>query len=205
MSVNEKSSVSVPVRRVPVGQTAAEKSESDKDGASNSSAVAERGGDRGEILRKAREAKERKRQLKSQKNDSVLDTAKDTGEQRVDIGVPVDDNDGGDDTDDDSDAVDTSVTIPSRKRKALARAIFGALADEDGPKEPPRKKPKTSDKVPPSGGLSGFVMDKAIDIVRLAAASGVASVGFVILKSLAGSQVVTVSPSAGISSEWVKQ
>lgn len=205
MSAHEKTIANVPVRRVSVGQPAAEKGESDKDGTQNSSVVGERGGDRGEILRRAREAKERKRQLKSQKNEPVVDTVKDTGEQRVDSSVPTDDFDVDGDSDDHSDDDNVPVPVPSRKRKALARAIFGKISSEDGGEEPPRKKPKTSDKSPTAGSISSFVMDKAIDIVRLAAASGVASVGFVILKSLAGSQIVTVSPSAGISAEWVKQ
>lgn len=196
---NEKS---VPVRRVTLGGTGKEeKEESTSSSATpNVGTESSRNNDserkrKAEILAKAREAKRLKNQHKDVTEPSVT-----TG-PFVPLDSSVDNNDS-DDDDDVSDPVPVPSDVPlsSRKRKALAEAVYRSTQQEDDPEENPRKKLKTTTENPNDTTLRNFLLDKTIDIGRLAAASGIASIGLVILRG-----ITSGNQSGNTSQEWIKQ
>lgn len=200
MTDEQKGVTGVPVRRVNV---TSKKEESSAVLPTNSSAVDKSGttDKRAEILARAREAK----RVKKLKNDTVATPA--TSEHVV-VDSRMDDNDtDSDDGEPDPPPTPVKVSLSKRKRKAFSDVIFRRTEEEDEPEERPRKKPKVSSPAPDDGTFRTFLLDKVLDISKLAAASGVASVGFVILKGLAGGQLTATQQKtvAGFSSEWVKQ
>lgn len=206
MANNEKNTLNVPERRISVGGERKEKEEA-KPNDTDSSNVDKGRVSRADILAKAREAKRRKKlaiiinepdNVANSDNTSKPDVVANTNNDAVDD----------DSTDDDGDNNDTVVLpLSSRSRKRLLSAILGPTRTETAIEEPSRKKHKTTTEVGSGGMVSTFILDKTIDIVRLAAASGVASIGFVLLKSLAGGQVTPLAEKnvAEISTDWVKQ
>jgi hypothetical protein len=196
---NEKS---VPVRRVTLGGTGKEEKEESPSSATTSNVATEptRNTDserkrKAEILAKAREAKKLKNQQKNVTEPSVT-----TG-PFVPLDSSVDNNDSDDDVDiDEPITVPSDVPLSSRKRKALTEAVYRGSQQEDDPEENPRKKSKTSTENPSDTSLRNFLLDKTIDIGRLAAASGIASIGLVILRGMTSG-----NPSGNTSQEWIKQ
>jgi hypothetical protein len=205
MSSNEKGTLNVPERRISVGGERKEKEETKS--ADNNAPVVDKGqSSRSDILAKAREAKRRKK-LAIVINETE-NVANSNAASKPDVvnNTSNDDNnvDSADTDDDDDDTV--MLPLPSKHRKRLLRAILGPAKKEDSTEEPPRKKSKTTNETAGTGVVGTFILDKTIDLVRLAAASGVASIGFVLLKSLAGGQVTPAEKTvADISSDWVKQ
>ena len=207
MTDEQKTTASVPVRRVTVSGKKAEDSKTtepspDVDKKSDGGATGGNSNKRAEILAKAREAK----RLKNLQKQNVTVDATPSSEPDV-VDSRMDDND----TDSDDDIpvavrVPISVPLSSRKRKAVAAAVLRRTEDEDETEERPRKKPRVAVQNTSDSSIRTFVLDKVIDISKLAAASGVASIGFVVLKGLAGGQL-TPQPKTvgGFSSEWVKQ
>lgn len=202
MADEQKSAPGVPVRRVNV---TSKKEESSPVVNTDSSTVDKiRPPDkRAEILARAREAKRLK---KLQAKNATVDTTPASEPSVVDSHMDDNDTDSDDVVDD---VVRTPVNVPlsKRKRKAFSDVVFRRFEDEDEPEERPRKKPKLSTEAPSDGTFRTFLLDKVLDLSKLAAASGVASVGFVILKGIAGGQLTPVQQKtvAGFSSEWVKQ
>lgn len=204
MSVNEKVTLNVPERRISVGGERKEKEET-KPGDADTPVVDKGRNNRADILAKAREAKRRKKlAIIINETANVADNAPSKPDVVDNTG-----NDGGNDDSSDGDDNDSDTVVlplPSRSRKRLLNAILGTTRTETSSEEPPRKKPKISTETSTGGVVGTFILDKTIDIVRLAAASGVASIGFVLLKSLAGGQVTPVEKNLGdISTDWIKQ
>lgn len=206
MSDEQKGTNTVPVRRVSVSGKKAEDSKH-TDSTPNvdkkpDDGVGGTSNKRAEILAKAREAK----RLKAlQKQNVTVDTTPSSEPDVVDSHM--DDNDT--DSDDGfSNTVPVPVAMPlsTRKRKAVAAAVFRRFEDENEAEERPRKKPRVPAETTNDSSIRTFVLDKVLDLTKLAAASGVASIGFVVLKGIAGGQL-TPQPKtvAGFSSEWVKQ
>ena len=206
MSNNEKVTLNVPERRISIGGERKEKEET-KPTDADTPTVDKGRNSRADILAKAREAKRRKK-LAIIINESANVANNDTP-SKPDVvdntGNDGDNDDSGDSDDRDGDTV--VLPLPSRSRKRLLKAILGTTGNETSSEEPPRKKPKISTETSTGGVVGTFILDKTIDIVRLAAASGVASIGFVLLKSLAGGQVTpAMEKNVGeISTDWVKQ
>lgn len=209
MQTNEKSITGVPERRLQIGGAAKEKEENRVTGnAEPTPDVDKRDGkpSKAEILARAREAKKLKRLISEKKDELTVANADNTSKPDV---VPDDGYNTGDDTDDDGDEHVLASALPKLSaytRKRIFKAISGGNRDEDTGEEPPRKKHKPATKDTNVGAVGGFLVDKTIDLVRLAAASGVASIGIVLLKSLASGQTSTpVTPAGEISSDWIKQ
>jgi hypothetical protein len=202
MSDEQKTTPSVPVRKVNV--TSKKEESSTVVHADTSSVDKARTADkRAEILARAREAKRLKKMQK--KNVTVVDTP---SSESVVVDSRMDDHDT-DSDDSGTDAVHIPINVPlsTRKRKAVSAAISRRFDEEDEPEERPRKKSKISSPAPDDGTFRTFLLDKVLDLTKLAAASGVASVGFVILKGIAGGQLTPNNQKtvAGYSSEWIKQ
>jgi len=201
MSDEQKSTTTVPVRRVNL--KAAEKEESKQATQPNPPDVdqTDAASRRAASLAKAREAK----RIKNQQKHNAANTVTVASEPDV-VDRSMDDNDN-DTSDNDEPAPVNTNTVPlsSRKRKALLEALLRSDSKEDETEERPRKKLKTTVKNSDDSSLRSFVLDKVIDITKLAAASGVASVGFIILKGIAGSQMTPQNKVGEFSAEWVKQ
>lgn len=207
MSDEQKNASTVPVRRVAVSGKKAEDSKATDspptvDQKSDGGGVGGNTNKRADILAKAREAKRLKKQ---QKQNVTVDVPPSSEPDVVDSRMDDNDTDS-DDGANDPVPVPVAVPLSTRKRKAVAAAVFRRFDDEDETEERARKKPKIAVQNTTDSSLRTFVLDKVIDISKLAAASGVASIGFVVLKGLAGGQL-TPQPKtvAGFSSEWVKQ
>lgn len=207
MTDEQKSTSSVPVRRVNVTS----KKEESSAVVQPDSPVVDKGAGakRAEILARAREAKRlKKANAASVSGDAKSVTVDTTATSEHNV---VDSNMGGNDTDSDSDdlhivRIPVNVPLSRRKREAVSNVVFGRPEEEDGGEERPRKKRKVSDKASDDGSLRTLVLDKVIDVAKLAAASGVASIGFVLLKGIAGGQLTPQQKTVGgFSSDWVKQ
>lgn len=197
---NEKS---VPVRRVTLGGTGKEEKEESPSNSTTPNVGTEpsRNNDserkrKAEILAKAREAKKLKNQQKNVTEPST------TAGPFVPLDSSMDNNDSdADDDEPDTVTAPNPAPISSRKRKALAEAVYRSTQQEDEPEENPRKKSKTTVEDTGDTSLRTFLLDKTIDIGRLAAASGIASIGLVLLRGMTSG-----NPSHGISSQdWIKQ
>lgn len=185
MSTNEQKSATVPTRRVNLGGTASEKGEYTAASSDTSSPIVDKGATdkqrRVEQLAKAREAKKLKTVAKN-------DTEQVVAEPQQDVVDPVDNSAISDDDDDEppKPVVNDTMLIPPRKRKAIMDAIRRGSNDEDEREEPPKKKHRATVEIPTTNSLRNMVLDKAIDMGRLAVASGVCSVVLVAIKAAAG-------------------
>lgn len=200
MSNEQTSTVNIPARKVGAVSEKATNTTTDTerspDVAGSRSDAARR---RVESLAKAREAK---RMKNSQK----------TNEPATPASEPDVDTDALGDHDDDTSDVDpvpsvpvTTRNVPTKKRtRELISALFDSLEKQDDPEEPPIKKPRTTAKAPDDFSLRNFVLDKVIDVGRIAVASGVASVGIVVLKTIVGGHVQNADSGGKIDPQFFK-
>jgi len=204
MQANEKP-LTVPERKLNVTGGDRKEKEESRGGDTDSSVVEKGRSSRAEILAKAREAKKQKK-FAVLINENPVATTDATSKPDV-VDNTNNNADDADDTDSDNDTDGINVRLyPPKSRKRLYEAILGGVKSESQSEEPPNKKHKTSAKRHSVGVVGNFILDKTLDIARLAAASGVASIGFVILKTLAGGQITAVEKNdGGITSEWIKQ
>lgn len=198
MSDEQKTNPSVPVRRVNVSS---KKEESNAVSNTDTSDVDKGGANkRAESLAKAREAKRLKKQAKHVTVDvptpsetSVVDNSVDDSDDELVYATVI------------PKSSPRNTQLPAKKRRAISAAVSRSVDSEDETEEPPRKKFKTTAKTSDDSSFRTFILDKVIDVTKLAAASGVASIGFVVLKGLAGSQLTEQKSVGGFSSDWVKQ
>lgn len=151
---------------------------------------------RAEILANAREAK----RIKNLSLSSTQDVQPDTSTTTTSATPAEMDNPDTESTSDPPDLIDFT-TIPAKKKRAIFEALFGSLGDEDDTPEPPPKKPKTATEDNKKGTVANFLLDKTIDIARLAAASGAISIGMVVFKNLVGA---TPAQANNQDNTWVK-
>lgn len=204
MTDEQKTSVSVPARRI--GGTTFEKATNEPVAPERSSDVAASRSDadrrRVESLAKAREAKRLKN---TQKHEAVTVPVTPASEPDVASNTLGNDND---DSSVDEPAPSVPATprpVPSKKRtRELISALFESLDKQDEPEEPPSKKPRVTTKNPDDFSLRNFVLDKVIDVGRIAVASGVASVGIVVLKTIVGGQIQPVDSKQKIDPSFFK-
>jgi len=185
MSTNEQKTTAIPARRVNLGGTPGEKGEYTPAVTDTGTPTVDPGNDakrkRIEQLAKAREAKKSKQPV-------VKETPTEPEPENV-VEDPTDDLDSDDDPDPAPVPVRDTVLISHKKRKALADALLGGREAENDREEPPKKKHRTTVEVPTNNSLRNMVLDKAIDMGRLAVASGVCSVILVAVKAAAGGQI----------------
>lgn len=147
---------------------------------------------RADILAIAREAKRLKNLALSQTQDAVPDTSPTTVSATATPDTAPEPY---------PDIFPDFTAVSPKTKRAIFESLFGGLEDEDESKEPPPKKSKTTTEDNPKGTVATFIMDKTIDIARLAAASGAISVGMVIFKNLVGNGP---APPANSDNSWVK-
>lgn len=204
MTDEQKTSVSVPARRI--GGTTVEKTTNESVAAERSPDVVASRSDadrrRVESLAKAREAKRLKN---TQKHEAVTEPVTPAGKPNVVDNTLGNDND---DSSDDEPIPSVPATLGSatskKRTRELISALFESLDKQDAPEEPPSKKPRTTTKNPDDFSLRNFVLDKVIDVGRIAVASGVASVGIVILKTIVGGQIQPADPQQKIDPSFFK-
>lgn len=187
MNTNEQKSTAIPARRVNLGGTAGEKGEYTPAATDTGTPVVDPGNDakrkRIEQLAKAREAK------RARNTVAVVKETPPEPEPENDTEDPADDLASDDDLDPPPTPIRDTVLISPKKRKALADALLGGHEPENDREEPPKKKHRTTAEIPTNNSLRNMVLDKAIDIGRLAVASGVCSVILVAVKAAAGGQI----------------